>query len=187
LFTRPAVAAALAGLVLIGAAPAAAALRPDKAAKPTEACDLLGAKAAAKFFGSAAQVTEETNRKHYLHQALNRTCDWTSGNQVLAYSASIYHRAADAKAVYQGIRTASKTPRAGSLLMGAGDFRIKGQPAYVFYVQLIPGLDDPPPTYDFQSNVIVRKGATLLIEEYLSDDDATPGLRKAAKTIVPAM
>jgi hypothetical protein len=158
------------------------------AAKPMGGCALLGAKPAAKFFGGPAQVVHETNKKGSGATILNRGCTYSSADQVLGYTANTYASAAMAKTVFTAISAATKESTENVFLMGADNVTISGQPGFARIHRLIPGEGEAAPAKEFLYEVVVRKGATIFVEEYAANDlDSMPRLYGAAKVVVPRM
>jgi hypothetical protein len=186
MFLKPLVAAVVAACCVVGfaAVPASA----FHSAKPVGGCALLGAKPAAKFFGGPAQVEHETNKKGSGATLVNRGCSYSSGDQVLAYTANTYVSAAIAKSIFTAMSGATKESTENLFLMGADNVKISGQPGFARLHRLIPGAGEAPPAKEFLYQVVVRKGATILIEEYGANDlDSTKRLYGAARVIVPRM
>jgi hypothetical protein len=157
-------------------------------AKVVGGCALLGSASAAKFFGGPAHIDHETNKKGHGATNLNRGCSYSSGDQVLAYTANTYVSAAIAKSIFTAMSGATKESTENLFLMGADNVKISGQPGFARLHRLIPGAGEAPPAKEFLYQVVVRKGATILIEEYGANDlDSTKRLYGAARVIVPRM
>jgi hypothetical protein len=149
---------------------------------------MLGAKPAAKFFGGPAQVVHETNKKGSGATILNRGCTYSSADQVLGYTANTYASAAMAKTVFTAISAATKESTENVFLMGADNVTISGQPGFARIHRLIPGEGEAAPAKEFLYEVVVRKGATIFVEEYAANDlDSMPRLYGAAKVVVSRM
>jgi hypothetical protein len=186
MFPRAFATSVLVAVAVLGVTPAPASSVP--AAKPIGGCALLGPKPAATFFGAPAQVTHETNKKGSGATILNRGCTYSSGDQLLAYTANTYANASIAKYAFTAMSGATKTSTPNLVLMGADNVKISGQPGFARIHQLVPGPDEPAPAKEFLYQVVVRKGATILVEEYGANDlDSMPRLYTVAKTVVPRM
>ena len=182
---RPAISIIVA-LGLLGLAPIpASGIQP---AKPVGGCALLGAKPAAKFFGGPAQVVHETNKKGNGATILNRGCTYSSADELLGYTANTYASAAMAKSIFTAMSGATKESTDHLFLMGADNVKIAGQPGFARIHRLIPGEGEAPPAKEFLYQVVVRKDATIFVEEYGANDlDSMPRLYAAAKVVVPRM
>jgi len=176
----------LIALAVVGLAPTpASGVEP---AKPVGGCALIGQKPAAKFFGGPAQVVHETNKKGTGATVLNRGCTYTSGDQLLAYTANSYASAAIAKSIFTAMSGATKESTPNLFLMGADNVKIAGQPGFARIHRLIPGDGEAPPAKEFLYQVVVRRDSTILVEEYGANDlDSMPRLYNVAKVVVPRM
>lgn len=180
------IAAVLGAALFTGAVPAPVAAIP--AARPGRACALLGSAGAAKFFGGPASIGHETNKKGNGPTVLNRGCSYSSGDATLAYTANVYSSVAMAKGIWNAMSKATVESTSNSVLMADDFVKIAGMPGFARIHRLIPGEGETPPAKELLYQVIVRKGATILIEEYGANDlDSTPRLYAAARTIVARM
>ena len=186
MFLKPSAIVILVALGVFGLAPMAASAATST--KPVGGCALLGPKPAAKFFGGSAQVVHETNKKGIGGTVLNRGCSYSSADQLLAYTANSYASAAIATSIFKAMSGATKESTPNLFLMGADNVKISGQPGFARIHRLIPGEGEAPPAKEFLYQVVVRKGATILVEEYGANDlDSMPRLYNVAKIVVPRM
>jgi hypothetical protein len=186
MFLKPFAIMILVALGVLGVAPIpASGVQP---AKPVGGCALLGPKPAAKFFGGPAQVVHETNKKGNGATVLNRGCTYSSADQLLGYTANSYASAAIAKSIFTATSGATKESTDNLFLMGADNVKIAGQPGFARIHRLIPGEGEAPPAKEFLYQVVIRKGATIFVEEYGANDlDSMPRLYEVAKAVVPRM
>lgn len=178
------VSAGLATLLGLGFVPSPASAGAPTG-KPIGGCSLLGAANATKILGGPAAAVHETN--HRTSFGLVRGCTYSGAGIDVPYTVTTYPSAAIAKRILSTVSVKAREPLDGMLLMGFGHPKIKGYPSVVDYFQLVPGEGEAPPQFDFLSQVIVRKGATILVTEAAADADATPMLRKVASIVVPRM
>jgi hypothetical protein len=170
--------------VLLYVAPAEAV---TPAAKPVGACALLGAAGAAKFLGGPAGIVHETNQKG-AGAVLNRGCIYSSGDQEMSYTANTYSSAAMAETIFTSMAKATLTSTDNLFLQAAGNIKVAGMPGFARIHRIIPGAGETPPAKEFLYQLVVRKGATILIEEYGANDlDSTPRLKASAQKIVHRM
>jgi hypothetical protein len=184
MFLKPSAILIIVALGVVGLAPIpASGVQP---VKPVGGCALLGPKPAARFFGGPAQVVHETNKKGNGATVLNRGCTYSSADQLLGYTANSYASAAIAKSIFTAMSGATKESTENLFLMGADNVKIAGQPGFARLHRLIPGEGEAPPAKEFLYEVVVRKGATIFIEEYGANDlDSMPRLYAVAKAVVP--
>jgi hypothetical protein len=186
MFLNPLAAMAVAAVVIVGFAVAPASGAP--VSKLGDACALLGTKPAAAFFGGPARVDHETNKKGVGPTLVNRGCTYSSGDQLLAYTANTYVSDAIAKTIFTSMLVATKESTENLFLMGADNVKISGQPGFARIHRIVPGAGEAAPAKEFLYQVVVRKGAAILIEEYGANDlDSMKRLYGAAKVIVPRM
>jgi hypothetical protein len=186
MYLKPLATVFVAVMVVVGLAAVPASGAP--AAKPVGGCALLGPKPAAKFFGGPAQVIHETNKKGTGATILNRGCTYSSADQLLGYTANTYVSATVAKSIFTAMSGATKESTENLFLMGADNVKITGQPGFARIHRLIPGAGEAPPAKEFLYQVVVRKGATIFIEEYGANDlDSMTRLYGVAKVVVPRM
>jgi len=167
-----------------GAAPAKAV----KIASPGAACSLLGAAQASGFLGGAAHVVHETNKKGSGATVLNRGCSYSSGDELIAYTANTYAGVGLAKAIFATTKKATLASTPNLFLMGADSVMIAGSPGFARLHRLIPGDGEAPPAKEFLYMVVVRKGASILVLEYGANDlDSMPPLYTLSKKITVRM
>jgi hypothetical protein len=176
----------LGAAVLAGAAPAHAAVVPT--AKPVGGCALLGSAGAATFLGGPASIIHETNQKGHGPTTLIRGCVYEGGDQTLGYNVSTYSTVGMAKTVFSEMSTATQESTDSVFLQASDNVKIKGMPGFARIHRLIPGAAETPPAKEFLYQLVVRKGATILVEDYAANDlDSMPRMYATARTIVARM
>ena len=186
MITRALLAAGLAGAMALGVSPPPAGATVP-AGKPIGGCALLGTANAAKILGGPAAIVAEQNKK--TPQALFRGCRYSGAGIDIIYNVTTFSSVATAKGWLSEIyaQVTDPNPADGTLLMGVGRPKILGYPSVVDYVQFLAQEGQPPPPFDFLSQVSVRKGVSVLQAQAFTDDDSTPMLRKVANIVVPRM